>query len=165
MITRFRSQDLWYLVDKGYANPNNDENWLKDNCKHDSKALFFIQQVLHETMFSQIAAATTSKQAWTTLKTKFQGSAKVIALKLQTLRHEFEILHMKSGDSVQDFVTRMLTVVNQMKTYGYLISDQNVVAKVLRSLTPRFDHVVAAIEESKDLTKLTIDVKRFFAST
>ncbi|XP_028079521.1 uncharacterized protein LOC114281273 [Camellia sinensis] len=32
-----------------------------------------------------------------------------------------------------------------------------VVAKVLRSLTPKFDHVVAAIEESKDLSVFSFD--------
>ncbi|KAJ0083656.1 hypothetical protein Patl1_30606 [Pistacia atlantica] len=38
-----------------------------------------------------------------------------------------------------------------MRTYATEISDQTIVAKVLRSLTPKFDHVVVAIEESKDL--------------
>nr|GEU38680.1 DUF4219 domain-containing protein/UBN2 domain-containing protein [Tanacetum cinerariifolium] len=37
------------------------------------------------------------------------------------------------------------------------ISDETVVAKVLRSLTLKFDHVVAAIEESKDLSKFSFD--------
>ncbi|GJY14605.1 hypothetical protein Tco_0385027 [Tanacetum coccineum] len=35
--------------------------------------------------------------------------------------------------------------------------DETVVAKVLRSLTPKFDHVVAAIEEFKDLSLLSFD--------
>ncbi|KAL6315597.1 hypothetical protein AAG906_002769 [Vitis piasezkii] len=34
-----------------------------------------------------------------------------------------------------------------MRSYGEDILDQTVVAKVLRSLTPKFDHVVAAIED------------------
>ncbi|KAJ0077459.1 hypothetical protein Patl1_35960 [Pistacia atlantica] len=38
-----------------------------------------------------------------------------------------------------------------MRTYVAEISDQTIVAKVLRSLTPKFGHLVAAIEESKDL--------------
>ena len=39
-----------------------------------------------------------------------------------------------------------------MRLYGDHVYDQTVVAKVLRSLTPRFDHVLVVIEESKDLT-------------
>lgn len=44
-----------------------------------------------------------------------------------------------------------------MKVFGDNINDQIVVSKMLRNLTPQFYHVVAAIEESKDLTRLTID--------
>lgn len=51
----------------------------------------------------------------------------------------------------------MTGVVNQMKMHGDPISHQTIVAKVLRSLTTQFDHVVATIEESKDLTTLTLD--------
>ncbi|KAA0045239.1 putative gag-pol polyprotein, identical [Cucumis melo var. makuwa] len=42
-----------------------------------------------------------------------------------------------------------------MQTYGETIKDQTIVEKVLRSLTPKFDHVVVAIEESKNLSTFT----------
>ncbi|WKA12164.1 hypothetical protein VitviT2T_029580 [Vitis vinifera] len=64
---------------------------------------------------------------------------------------------MKNGESVQDFLSRVAAIVNQMRSYGEDILDQTVVAKVLRSLTPKFDHVVAAIEESKDLSTYSFD--------
>ncbi|KAK3033599.1 hypothetical protein RJ639_034715 [Escallonia herrerae] len=44
-----------------------------------------------------------------------------------------------------------------MKSYGEKLEDAIVVAKVLRSLTTKFDHVVAAIEESKDLSIFSFD--------
>ncbi|GMP54920.1 hypothetical protein CsSME_00019913 [Camellia sinensis var. sinensis] len=78
--------------------------------------------------------ATTSKQAWSTLQKEFQGDSKVIVVKLQSLRRDFETLYMKNGESIADFLSR-----------------------VLRSLTPKFDHVVAAIEESKDLSVFSFD--------
>ena len=81
----------------------------------------------------------------------------VVAVKKQTLRHEFETLHMKSNESVQEFMSRVVAIVNQMRIYGDKMVDEIVVMKVLRSLAPRFDHVVAAIEESKDLSSLTLD--------
>ncbi|RVW58632.1 hypothetical protein CK203_116858 [Vitis vinifera] len=156
MKTLFKSQDLWDLVENGYPYPD-EEARLKENTKKDSKALFFIQQVVHESIFSKIAVATTAKKAWTTLKTAFLGSSKVITVKLQSLRRDFETLHMKNGESVQDFLSRVAAIVNQMRSYGEDILDQTVVAKVLRSLTPKFDHVVAAIEESKDLSTYSFD--------
>ena len=99
MKTLFKSQELWDLVENGFVDPD-EENRLRENRKRDSKALFFIQQAVHEIVFSRIATAATSKQAWTILQTEFQGSFKVMAVKLQTLRHEFETLHMKGNESV-----------------------------------------------------------------
>ena len=81
----------------------------------------------------------------------------MITVKLQTLRREFEILFMKSNESVQDFLSRVTEIVSQMKSYGEHLPDHIIVAKVLRSLTPKFDHVVAAIEESKDLSTYSFD--------
>lgn len=44
-----------------------------------------------------------------------------------------------------------------MKSYGEKISNETVVCKVLRSLTSKFNHVVATIEESKDLSTYSFD--------
>lgn len=91
MRTLFKSQELWDLVDVGYSDKE-EEAKVRENRKRDSKALFFIQQAVHETIFSRIAAATTSREAWLILQTEFQGSSRVVAVKLQTLRSEFETL-------------------------------------------------------------------------
>nr|GEU71049.1 retrovirus-related Pol polyprotein from transposon TNT 1-94 [Tanacetum cinerariifolium] len=46
---------------------------------------------------------------------------------------------------------------SQMRSYGEKVTDETVVAKVLRSLDPKFDHVVATIKESKDLSVFSFD--------
>ena len=126
---------------------------LRQPKKNDVKALFTIQEAVHETIFSRIAAATTSKQAWSILPKEFLGDSKVIIVKLQSLRRDFETTN---GKSIADFLSIAMTIVSQMRTYGKKISDETIVAKVLRSLTPKFDHVVAAIEEAKDLSILSV---------
>ncbi len=55
------------------------------------------------------------------------------------------------------FLSRVMAIISQMRSYGDQISDQTVVSKALRSLTPKFDHVVAAIEESKDMSVFSFD--------
>ncbi|KAL4035058.1 hypothetical protein IC575_003732 [Cucumis melo] len=152
--TLLRSQDLWDLVEQGYVDPD-DEGKLRENRKKDSKALVIIQQAVHDSVFSRIATATTSKQAWLILQKAFQGDSRVLMVKLQSLRRDFETLMMKNGESIADFLSRATTIISQMQTYGETIKDQTIVEKVLRSLTPKFDHVVAAIEESKNLFTFT----------
>lgn len=49
-----------------------------------------------------------------------------------------------------------MVVINQMWVNGDNVDNQRVMAKVLRSLTSQFEHVVAVIEEFKDLTQLTV---------
>lgn len=63
---------------------------------------------------------------------------------------------MRNSETVQAFISRVIRVINQMRLYGDPITNQTIVAKVLRSLTARFDHVAAAIEESNDLSTLTL---------
>ncbi|GJR53334.1 retrovirus-related pol polyprotein from transposon TNT 1-94 [Tanacetum coccineum] len=134
-----------------------DDAQKKENAKRDAKALFFIQQAVDNSIFSRIAAASTANQAWTILKTEYQGSTKVITVKLQSLRRNFETASMKGNESVQEYLAKVSSIVSQMRSYGEKITDETIVAKVLRSLHPKFDHVVAAIEESKDLSVFSFD--------
>ncbi|GKA40284.1 retrovirus-related pol polyprotein from transposon TNT 1-94 [Tanacetum coccineum] len=64
---------------------------------------------------------------------------------------------MKENESVQAYLARVSAIVSQIRSYGEKITNETIVAKVLRSLTPKFDHVDAAIEESKDLYQLSFD--------
>ena len=64
---------------------------------------------------------------------------------------------MKETEGVSDYITRVQTVVNQLKGNGETLTDARVVEKILRSLTENFENVVCAIEESKDLENVTVD--------
>lgn len=43
-----------------------------------------------------------------------------------------------------------------MRSYGENISDEKIVQKILISLTKKFKQIVTVIEESKDITKLSV---------
>lgn len=58
---------------------------------------------------------------------------------------------MKDQESVADYLNWLQVIINSLKACNEVISDQQIVEKVLRTLTPRFEHIVMAIEESKDL--------------
>ena len=129
----------------------------KENKKKDRKALYFIHQGVTDEVFTKIEAATTSKQAWDILITTYTGAEKVKKVRLQTLRRQYESLQMESNESIATYVSRLLSITNQMKTYGEKHDEQAIVEKILRSLTSEFESKVVAIEEAHDLASMSVD--------
>ncbi|XP_070016596.1 uncharacterized protein [Nicotiana sylvestris] len=151
------SQDVWKIVDRGYAKPDNDEalpqnekEVLAKTRKKDQQALTLIHQCLDDAMFE-------IKEAWEILQNSLQGVDKVKKVKLQTLRADFEVLKMKESECISDYFSKVKAVVDQLRGYGDDIKDVCVVEKILRTLTPKFDFVVCAIEESKDLDSMMVE--------
>ncbi|PNX57310.1 retrovirus-related Pol polyprotein from transposon TNT 1-94, partial [Trifolium pratense] len=91
------------------------------------------------------------------MRTKYQGSTKVKRAQLQSLRRDFEVLCMKDDESVDEFFTRTLAIANKMTAHGERMYESTIVEKILRSMTSRFDYVTCAIEESHDVTTMSVD--------
>jgi hypothetical protein len=78
-------------------------------------------------------------------------------IRLQALRGDFEKLSKESNETVSDYFTKVISVVHQMRKNGENSDDVRVMEKISRSLDSKFDHVVIAIEESKNLEDLTVE--------
>ena len=87
---------------------------MKENWKKDNKALGLIQQGLSEYIFPKISSVESSKKVWDTLETCYQGVTKVKNVKLQNLRRDFKNMKMKDSDTVDNFMTQVMSVVNQL---------------------------------------------------
>ncbi|XP_074289012.1 uncharacterized protein LOC141614155 [Silene latifolia] len=62
---------------------------------------------------------------------------------------------MKPSESMKEYTSRVIDTVNQMKIYGEDISDKRIVNKTLCSLDNKFNFIVIAIKESKDVDTLS----------
>lgn len=130
---------------------------LKETRSKDKTALYMLFRAVDESGFEKIAGSTTSKEAWDTLEKVFKGADRVKQVRLQTLRGELERMQMKESENVSDYITRVQKVVNQLTRNGETVTDARVVEKILRSLTDKFENIVCAIEESKDLSTLAVE--------
>ncbi|KAK2388142.1 hypothetical protein QL285_061854 [Trifolium repens] len=130
---------------------------FREAKKKDNKTLFLIHQCVDSKVFEKIADAETSKDAWDILQKSYGGDAKVKKVKLQALKRQYELLQMKSDESIADYFTRLVTFTNQMKNCGGNLGEQETVENVLRTLTSKFDHIVVTIEETKDLSEVKIE--------
>ncbi|XP_039130821.1 uncharacterized protein LOC120267191 [Dioscorea cayenensis subsp. rotundata] len=156
MNTVFRSQELWDLVENGWTETK-DEAMERENRNRDAKALSLIQQAVDGPNLDRIAEAKTAHEAWEVLRKHSLGTSKVLSVRIQALRQDFETLQMGDDEGVQGYISRVITITNQIKALGHKLKEPEVVSKVLRSLAPKFDWVTVAIEESKEIAKLTLD--------
>ncbi|XP_057540645.1 uncharacterized protein LOC130818492 [Amaranthus tricolor] len=167
MKSIFITQDIWEIIQDGYEQPkdaNEEASWddikkcqYKQNKRRDHYALSIIYRGVDETILPTIMTATTAKEAWSTLETKYRGSEKVILFKLQSLWGQFDSMQMTDNESIQSYTDRVSNIVNQIRSNEDTIEDVKIIRKILRTLTKKFDHIVAAIEESnKDLSSLTM---------
>ncbi|PKU85648.1 hypothetical protein MA16_Dca003389 [Dendrobium catenatum] len=66
------------------------------------------------------------------------------------------MLKMKESESVKEYFNRVIVIVNQLKLNGEFVEDKRVIEKILRSLTKKFEATVVAIEEAKNIEKMSI---------
>ncbi|GMJ15923.1 hypothetical protein HRI_005261500 [Hibiscus trionum] len=114
------------------------------------KAKNYIFQAIDKFILKIILDKDTAKGIWDSLKKKYQGIARA---QRQALQKEYEMLSMTESESVNDY----FAIVNKLRLNKAKIEDVDVVKKMLRSMTPKFNYVVCSLEESKNLDVMTID--------
>nr|KYP42102.1 Retrovirus-related Pol polyprotein from transposon TNT 1-94 [Cajanus cajan] len=159
-----RSKEYWGVVENGVslvAEGVTQTEAQKKICEEqklkDLKAKNYLFQALDRSILETIINKDTSKSIWDSMKKKYQGTTRVKRANLQALRKEYEIAHMKEGESVNEYIARILVITNKMKANGEDLKDFAIVEKILRSMTPKFNYVVCSIEESKDTSMLSLD--------
>jgi hypothetical protein len=159
-----KSKEYWSIVDSGI--PELTKGVVLTNAQRtereglqlkDLKAKNFLFQAIDRSILETILCKDTSKHIWDSMKKKYQGSTRAKRQQLQALRSEFETLRMKSGESVTNYFSRTMVIVNKMRTHGDKTEDVIIVEKILRSMTPKFNFVVCSIEESNNIEELSID--------
>ena len=118
---------------------------LRADRKKDCKAKSILYQGLDDTTFEIIASVKSSKEIWEILHKTHKGADKVKKIRRQTLRGKFEVLRMKSSESIADYYAWVKTVANQLRRNGEDLKDERISEKILRSLDPKFNFIVMAI--------------------
>ena len=132
-----RSKEYWSLVESGISIVADEANLtegqrkaIDDQKLKDLKAKNYLFQAIDRSILETILNKDTSKNIWDSLKQKYQGNTRVKRAQLQTLRKEFETLHMKTGEFVNDYFAKALTIANKMRLYGEKMTDVLVIEKI-----------------------------------
>eukprot|EP00253_Pinus_taeda_P005045 PITA_05045 len=150
--------EVWNIVEISYAFPSTTPTDADEKKKYETNAkeVSTLLGCISQSEFMKVMHYKYAKEIWDKIVTSYEGDEQVKRAKLQTLRIQYETLKMYNDESVANYFLRVGEVVNCMKNLGEEIKEAIVVEKVLRSLSPKFESKLSAIEEKENLRILTM---------
>jgi hypothetical protein len=159
--------ELWRVISRGPRFPRDKEGKLKDEKDWDdadlklmslnSKAMNVLYCALDANEFNRISGCDTAKEIWDKLEVSHEGTNQVKENKISMLVHNYELFKMKSDETISSMFTRFTDIINGLKSLGKEYTNVEMVRKILRCLPKSWEPKVTAIQEAKDLTKLSLD--------
>ncbi|GJX98029.1 zf-CCHC domain-containing protein [Tanacetum coccineum] len=163
--------DLWYIIAHGNYKPTIkdkdgkdvvtpyeklDENQKKMLSKND-EAKMVLYNALPKKEYERIFMCDTAQNIWDSLITTHQGNKQVKDNKIDLFVQKYEEFTITDDETIDCAFSRFNTIITSLKALDESFSSRNHVRKFLRALPSKWRPKVTAIEESKDLSKLSLD--------
>jgi len=136
--TVLMANEIFDVVDGTRIRPANQENatltklWIKDNAK----ATAIITSAMEDEQVVSVPVCGTAKEMWDKLITVHEQKS---ASNVDALTQRFYSYKMGPTDTVIQHVSAVQNMAQQLIDLGERISDAAVIAKILSSLTPKFN--------------------------
>ncbi|XP_009591866.1 uncharacterized protein [Nicotiana tomentosiformis] len=162
MKSYLEAYDLWEVVieDKLIQLPANPA--LAQIKVHSDKKIkkykvkTIIQNSVADSIFSKIIACETAKEAWETLKQEYQGNERGRQNQILNLKRDFESLRMQDDETIAKYSNRISLIINKIRLLGEDFKDNRIVEKILVTISERFESKISSLEESKDLSTISV---------
>ncbi|GKA27363.1 DUF4219 domain-containing protein [Tanacetum coccineum] len=164
--------DLWHVITNGDFQPiiqnpktkldevvpfEKQTDDLKRRLAKNNEAKMVIYNALPRKEYERIFMCNTAKEIWKTLLITHQGNSQVKDNKIDLLVQQYEQFVISEDESIDSAFARFNTIITSLKALDEGYSSKNYVRKFLRALHPKWKEKVMAIEESNDLTSLSLD--------
>ncbi|GJY76393.1 retrovirus-related pol polyprotein from transposon TNT 1-94 [Tanacetum coccineum] len=164
--------DLWPVITNGDFQPiqqnpetkldevipfEKQSDDLKKRLAKNNEARMVIYNALPRKEYERIFICNTAKKIWRTLLITHQGNNQVKDNKIDLLVQQYSQFVISEDESIDSALARFNTIITSLKALDKGYSSKNYVRKFLRALHPKWRAKVTAIEESKDLTSLSLD--------
>ncbi|GJX57208.1 zf-CCHC domain-containing protein [Tanacetum coccineum] len=164
--------DLWHVITNGDFQPieqnpktkldevipfEKQSDGLKKRLAKNNKAKIVIYNAFPRKEYERIFMCNTAKEIWKTLLITHQGNSQVKDNKIDLLVQQYEQFVISEDESIDSAFARFNTIITCLKALNEGYSSKNYVRKFLRALHPKWRAKVTTIEESKDLTSLSLD--------
>nr|GEU98096.1 zf-CCHC domain-containing protein/UBN2 domain-containing protein [Tanacetum cinerariifolium] len=106
--------------------------------------------------YERIFMCNMAKEIWKTLLITHQDNSQVKHNKINLLVQQYEQFVISEDESIDSAFVRFNAIITSLKALNEGYSSKNYVRKFLRALHPKWTEKVTTIEESKDLTSLSL---------
>ena len=163
METYLEALDLWEAVEEDYeipALPNNPTmaqiKAHKEKKTKKSKAKACLFAAVSSTIFTRIMSLKSAKEIWDYLKSEYVGDERIRGMQVLNLIRDFELQKMKETESIKEYSDRLLNIANRVKLLGSTLLDSRIIEKILVTVPERFEATITTLENTKDLSKITL---------
>src|ERR1044072_9236651 len=121
----------------GITVPKPEAQWdEKDekNSAYDWKARNMLIAALGFDDYFQVSHCATAKEIWDALQVTHEGTNDVKLARINTLSQEFDLFHMKHGETIADMQKRFTHIINNLHTLGHATPNAAATNKILRCL-------------------------------
>ncbi|GKC56047.1 hypothetical protein Tco_1083645 [Tanacetum coccineum] len=129
---------------------------LKRKLAKNNEVKMVLYNALPKKEYERIFMCKTAKEIWQLLLITQQDNSQVKDNKIDLLVQQYEQFTILEEESIDSGFARFNTIITSLKALDEGFSSKNYVRKFLRALHPKRAKVMA-IEESKDLSSLTLD--------
>ncbi|XP_066159889.1 uncharacterized protein [Oryza sativa Japonica Group] len=137
-------------------NPEDPTKEDDENEHKNAQAANAILSALSGSEFNRVDGIESAKVIWYTLRNLHEGTYSVRESKVEILKGQFERFVMLDGESPSDMYDRLSKIVNEIKGLDSKdMTDEVVVKKMVRAITPRNSTLVTIIRERPDYKTLT----------
>jgi len=161
VFLRAQNYEIWKVVEVGpYENQGEEETWTREQIRKATlnySVMNMIQCAVHPKEYSRISMCKSAKEMWDKLELLYEGTSQVKETKTNILVSEYELFMMKPNENISEMFARFMVIVNGLKALGKEYTDADLVRKILRSLSSICHTKATVIEDSKDLSKISLD--------
>ncbi|KAJ0869771.1 hypothetical protein HanRHA438_Chr11g0492751 [Helianthus annuus] len=77
--------------------------------------------------------------------------------RLRILKSEFEALHMKDGETIDEYAGKLLGMISKYNNIGANLEDEELVRKLFDMVPEKFINLVASIKQSSDVDSIPFE--------
>ncbi|KAD4586373.1 hypothetical protein E3N88_23974 [Mikania micrantha] len=106
--------------------------------KKSKNARAFIFQAIPEDILLQVAKKKTAKEVWESLRTRFVGAE-------------------RDGESIDEYAGKLSGMISKFNSVGATLKDEELVRKLFDTVTDRYIHMVASMEQYSDVETMPFE--------